>query len=194
MKTFLKLFLMLFCVSSFAQTTVKGKITDDNGLPLPGANIIVVGTTTGTSSDLNGDYVLTTDQTPPFTIQISYTGFETKNEQVSTNNQTINVSLVEGNELDEVVISASRTPERIFESPVTVERFGIREVKNTASIDFYDGLENIKGVDINTNSLTFKSINTRGFATFANNRFLQLVDGADNSTPCLLYTSDAADE
>lgn len=178
---------MLFCVFSFAQTTVKGKITDNNGLPLPGANIIITGTATGTSSDLEGDYVLTTDRTPPFTIQISYTGFQTKTEEVTSNNQTINVSLVEGNELDEVVISASRTPERIFESPVTVERFGIREVKNTASIDFYDGLENIKGVDINTNSLTFKSINTRGFATFANNRFLQLVDGADNSTPALNF-------
>ena len=48
-------------------------------------------------------------------------------------------------------------------------------------------LENLKGVDINTNSLTFKSVNTRGFATFANNRFMQLVDGMDNSTPALNF-------
>ena len=86
-----------------------------------------------------------------------------------------------------MVISASRTPERIFESPVTVERFGLKEIKNTASADFYDGLENLKGVDVNTNSLTFKSVNTRGFATFANNRFMQLVDGMDNSTPALNF-------
>jgi outer membrane receptor protein involved in Fe transport len=70
---------------------------------------------------------------------------------------------------------------------VTVERFGINDIKNTASADFYDGLENLKGVDVNTNSLTFKSINTRGFATFANNRFMQLVDGMDNSTPALNF-------
>ena len=93
----------------------------------------------------------------------------------------------EGSVLDEVVISASRTPERIFESPVTVERFGVKEIKNTASADFYGGLENLKGVDVNTNSLTFQSINTRGFATFANNRFMQLVDGMDNSTPALNF-------
>ena len=92
-----------------------------------------------------------------------------------------------GSYLDEVIVSASRTPERIFESPVTVERIGIREIRNTASSDFYDGLENLKGVDINVNSLTFKSVNTRGFATFANNRFLQLVDGMDNSTPALNF-------
>ncbi|MBC2843565.1 TonB-dependent receptor [Winogradskyella flava] len=187
MKTILKLFTMLFCVVSFAQTTIKGKITDNTGLPLPGANIVVVGTSSGTVSDFDGNYSLTVDQDPPFTIRVTYTGFQEQTVEVTTNGQTVDVTLVEGNELDEVVISASRTPERIFESPVTVERFGLKEIKNTASVDFYDGLENLKGVDINTNSLTFKSINTRGFATFANTRFMQLVDGMDNSAPALNF-------
>lgn len=178
---------MLFCVVSFAQTTVKGKITDNTGLPLPGANIVVVGTSSGTVSDFDGNYTLTVDQDPPFSIRVSYTGFEAQTVEITTNDQTVDVTLQEGNTLDEVVISASRTPERIFESPVTVERFGLKEIKNTASIDFYDGLENLKGVDINTNSLTFKSINTRGFATFANTRFVQLVDGMDNSAPALNF-------
>lgn len=188
MKTTLKLFMLCFCLVSFAQTTtVKGKISDDTGQPLPGANIIIQGTTTGTSTDFDGNYILTTDQSPPFNIIISFTGFESQTIEVTTNSQTVDVTMVEGNELDEVVISASRTPERIFESPVTVERFGLKQIKNTASSDFYDGLENIKGVDINTNSLTFKSINTRGFATFANTRFMQLVDGMDNSSPALNF-------
>lgn len=178
---------MLFCVASFAQTTIKGKITDDTGLPLPGANIIVVGTSTGAVSDFDGNYILTVEQDPPFSIRVSYAGFEAQTIEVTTKDQTVDVTLKEGNTLDEVVISASRTPERIFESPVTVERFGLKEIKNTASVDFYDGLENLKGVDINTNSLTFKSINTRGFASFANTRFMQLVDGMDNSTPALNF-------
>ena len=187
MKTILKLFTMLFCVASFAQTTIKGKITDNTGLPLPGANIVVVGTSSGTVSDFDGNYTLTVDQEPPLSIRVTYTGFQEQTIEITTNNQTVDVTLKEGNELDEVVISASRTPERIFESPVTVERFGLKEIKNTASVDFYDGLENLKGVDINTNSLTFKSINTRGFATFANTRFMQLVDGMDNSAPALNF-------
>jgi len=187
MKTILKLFTMLFCVAAFSQTTIKGKITDNTGLPLPGANIVVVGTTSGTVSDFEGDYTLTVDQNPPLSIRVTYTGFQEQIIEITSNNQTVNITMVEGNELDEVVISASRTPERIFESPVTVERFGLKEIKNTASVDFYDGLENLKGVDINTNSLTFKSINTRGFATFANTRFMQLVDGMDNSAPALNF-------
>lgn len=187
MKTILKLFTLLFCVGAFSQSTIKGKITDESGLPLPGANIVVVGTSSGAVSDFDGNYTLTTDSNPPFSIRFTYTGFKVQTIEVTSNNQTIDVTMVEGNQLDEVVISASRTPERIFESPVTVERFGLKEIKNTASVDFYDGLENLKGVDINTNSLTFKSINTRGFATFANTRFMQLVDGMDNSAPALNF-------
>lgn len=187
MKTILKILTLFCCTITFSQTTVEGKVTDDTGQPIPGANIIVVGTTTGTVTDFDGNYTLNVDQKPPFSIQASSVGFNTITEEVTTNPQTINFSLKEGTELDEVVISASRTPERIFESPVTVERFGLKEIKNTASADFYDGLENLKGVDINTNSLTFKSINTRGFASFANTRFMQLVDGMDNSTPALNF-------
>lgn len=187
MKTILKIFTLLFGVVSFAQTTVTGTVNDESGLPLPGANIIVVGTSSGAISDFDGKFTLTVNQNPPITIQVSSVGFETYSQEVTSNNQDITVTLKEGSFLDEVVVSASRTPERIFESPVTVERFGIKEIKNTASADFYGGLENLKGVDVNTNSLTFQSINTRGFATFANTRFMQLVDGMDNSTPALNF-------
>ena len=187
MKTILKTFVLLFCVASFAQTTVKGTVNDASGLPLPGANIIVVGTSTGVVTDFDGNFTLTVSQNPPFSIQVSSVGFETLSQEITKNNETVAITLEEGSFLDEVIVSASRTPERIFESPVTVERFGIKDIKTSASADFYGGLENLKGVDVNTNSLTFKSVNTRGFATFANNRFMQLVDGMDNSTPALNF-------
>ncbi|MCK7589708.1 TonB-dependent receptor [Subsaxibacter sp. CAU 1640] len=187
MKTLLKIMMLFLSTITFAQTTVTGTVKDNSGQPLPGANIIIDGTTTGTISDFDGNFALTYNQPPPFTITVSSVGFESVTKEVTTNPQTLDFVLVEGTSLDEVVISASRTPERVFESPVTIERFGLKEIKNTASADFYDGLENLKGVDINTNSLTFKSVNTRGFATFANNRFMQLVDGMDNSSPALNF-------
>jgi iron complex outermembrane receptor protein len=180
--------LLLFCFGlTYSQTSISGTVLDDSGLPIPGANVIIKGTSSGTVTDFDGKFNLTTDNQPPFTIQISSVGFTTSNQEVTSNNQTFDVVLEEGTALDEVVISASRTPERVFESPVTVERFGLKEIKNTASADFYGGLEDLKGVDVNTNSLTFKSVNTRGFATFANTRFMQLVDGMDNSTPALNF-------
>lgn len=180
--------MLFFCVVSFAQTTITGTVVDDvSNQPIPSANVIIVGTSEGTVTDFDGNFSLTTDQTPPFTIQVSSVGFTSTDAEVTSNNQTVNIVLAEGTSLDEVVISASRTPERIFESPVTVERFGLKEIKNTSAPSFFDGIENLKGVDLNTNSLTFKSVNTRGFATFANNRFMQLVDGMDNSSPALNF-------
>ena len=187
MKTILKIALMLFGAITYAQTTISGTVNDDSGQPIPGANVIILGTSTGTVTDFDGGFTLTSSQNPPFTIQVSSVGFETFSQEITSNNQKLNVILNEGTALDEVVISASRTPERIFESPVTIERFGLKAIKNTASAEFYDGLENLKGVDINTNSLTFKSINTRGFATFANTRFMQRVDGMDNAAPALNF-------
>lgn len=129
MRTILKIFLLLFCVSAYAQTTIKGKVTDDSGQPLPGANIIIVGTSTGTMTDFDGNYTLNASQAPPFTLQVSSVGFETQTKEVTSNNQTVNFTLKEGSELDAIIVSASRTPERIFESPVTVERFGLKEIK-----------------------------------------------------------------
>ncbi|GAB1855257.1 TonB-dependent receptor [Flavobacteriaceae bacterium MHTCC 0001] len=187
MKTITKFILFLSCIGSFAQSTITGTVKDNNQIPISGANVIIVNTATGTITDFDGSFSITTNQNPPFKIQISSIGFETTTIDINDNFQTVDAILVEGTVLDEVVISASRTPERIFESPVTIERYGIKAIKNTAASEFYDGLETLKGVDINTNSLTFKSINTRGFATFANTRFMQRVDGMDNAAPALNF-------
>ncbi len=187
MKTFFPFLFFLFCFSAYSQTTITGNVLDNSGLPVLGANIIVSGTSEGTVTDFDGNFRLTVSTQPPFIISITNVGYEPQSYQITSNNQVVNSVLNEGTSLDEIVVSASRTPERIFESPVTVERFGIKEVKNTASASFYGGLENLKGVDINVNSLTFQSVNTRGFATFANSRFVQLVDGMDNSSPALNF-------
>jgi outer membrane receptor protein involved in Fe transport len=188
MKNLLLVLSLCLAFAGYSQTTIKGTVVDSNSMPVPGANVVIDGKSIGTVTDFDGNFVLETSEIPPFTLKISSIGYTQATVRVSSNNQTISVTLEEANTmLDEIVISASRTPERLFESPVTVERFGIKEIKNTASVDFYDGLENLKGVDVNTNSLTFKSINTRGFATFANTRFMQLVDGMDNSTPALNF-------
>ena len=186
MRTILKILIMLVGVFTYAQTTVSGSITDLNDQPLSGATVIVVGTSTGVVADFDGNYLITVDIDTPFSIEASSVGFIPATVEV-TGSSTINIVLEDNTALDEVVVSASRTPQRVFESPVTVERFGTKDIRTTASADFYDGLENLKGVDINVNSFTFKSINTRGFATFANTRFVQLVDGMDNSAPALNF-------
>jgi outer membrane receptor protein involved in Fe transport len=188
MRSYLLVLSLFFCGISFAQNTITGSVTESNNQPIPGANIKVVGEKAGTVSDADGKFTLTSSSNLPFTIEVTSLGHQTKKVNITSNNQNINIKLTDSETtLDEVVVSASRTPERVLESPVTIERMGLKEIKKTASPTFYDGLENLKEVQMNTSSLTFKSINTRGFATVANVRFMQLVDGMDNSSPLLNF-------
>ena len=59
MRTITQILLLFFCAFCYAQTSVNGTVTDDSGLPLPGANVIVVGTSTGAITDFDGTYRLT---------------------------------------------------------------------------------------------------------------------------------------
>jgi outer membrane receptor protein involved in Fe transport len=188
MRVYLLFLTLFFCSISFAQNSISGTVSDSNKQPIPGANIKVVGANSGAISDFDGKFVLSTPQKLPFQIEITALGFGSKKVSVTTANQKVNVILQdEETKLNEIVVSASRTPERVLESPVTIERMGIADIKKTASATFYEGLENMKEVQMNTSSMSFKSINTRGFATVANVRFMQLVDGMDNSSPLLNF-------
>ncbi len=188
MKIYYLILSLLFCSITFAQSTISGSVKDSKNQPVPGANVRVLETTDGTVSDADGNFTLKTAKKLPVTLEISSIGYASQRVEVASASQKINVALNEENaQLDEIVVSASRTPEKVRESPVTIERMTIKDIKKTASPSFYDGLENLKEVHMNTSSMSFKSINTRGFATVSNNRFMQLVDGMDNSSPLLNF-------
>eukprot|EP00388_Colpodella_angusta_P001952 GDKJ01006106.1.p1 GENE.GDKJ01006106.1~~GDKJ01006106.1.p1 ORF type:complete len:871 (-),score=119.27 GDKJ01006106.1:607-3219(-) len=86
-------------------------------------------------------------------------------------------------QLSEVVVTASRMPENVLKSPISIALLDNRAIQNSAAPSFYDAIENIKGVQLLTPSLGFKVYNTRGFANPTNVRFVQLVDGVDNQAP-----------
>jgi len=183
MKTILRIFTLLFGVLSFAQTSVTGTVNDENGMPVPGANVIVVGTSTGAISDFDGKFTLSVNQVPPFTVQASSVGFTTVTENITSNNQDVTFVLVEGSFLDEVIVSATRVPQKIFESPVTVEKFSLKQIQRTPSSDYFEGLFNVKGVQMNQTGLVFSQVNTRGFGTAYNEGFVTMVDGMNTQAP-----------
>jgi outer membrane receptor protein involved in Fe transport len=188
MRLYLLFLTFLFCGISFAQNSITGVVTDENKQPIAGANITVVGAKEGAITDFDGSFKLITTQKPPFSITVTGVGYVSSKVSVESITQKVNVQLnAEETKLNEIVVSASRAPERVLQSPVTIERMGIREVKSTTSPTFYDGLENLKEVQFNTSSISFKTINTRGFASVGNTRFMQLVDGMDNSSPALNF-------
>ena len=180
---------MFFCGFSYAQNTISGRVTDVANQPIPGANVKIVGESAGAVTDFTGEFKIKTTKNYPLEIEVSMLGFANKTVQLSVKEEMVVIVLVEESTtaLNEIVVSASRAPERILESPVTIERMGLKEIKNTTAPSFYEGLENLKDVHFNTSSFSFKSINTRGFATVANTRFMQLVDGMDNASPALNF-------
>ena len=182
--------LALFCGSfMFGQTSFSGTVTDSNTQePIPGVNVKVVGKSIGASTDFDGKFSLNVSDEVPFNIEITSVGYQSQILEITADDAELQIVLTENaTSLDEVVVSASRTPESIRESPVTIERIGIKDLKTSTSANYYDSMENLKGIDLNRGSLTFNSINTRGFSTFSNTRFVQLVDGMDTASPALNF-------
>lgn len=160
----------------------------DSSEPLVGVNIVIKGRLTGTVSDAKGNFQLITNTQPPFTVVVSSIGYERQEIEVTSSSQTLDIALVSKTELmPEMVVAASRVEESILQSPVSIEKMDIKLIKETPSMSFYEGLQNLKGVEMVTSGLTFSQINARGFNSTGNSRFLQLVDGVDNQTPGLSF-------
>ena len=185
------LLLLLFCsLFSIAQSgtlsgTVRNNATNEG---VPAVSVTVKGGTAGTFTDGNGSFKIVVPQLPAVLVFTSV-GYETQNRTVENAATDLTVNLIPATTLgQEVVVSATRTPQRILESPVTVERVNAAAIRNAPAANFYDVVANIKGVDIVASSLTFKTPTTRGFSQSGNLRLNQLVDGMDNQAPGLNFS------
>lgn len=182
---------LLFSILSFSVSAqkvtgiIKDKVTRS---ALIGATVAEKGTTNGTITDFNGAFELKVDLSTPKILVISYLGYKTLEIEVSDKKRHLDLVLEENIVVSqEVVISASRISEKLQESPVTVERMNVAAIKETPAVGFYEGLANLKGVDMTSASLGFKVINTRGFNSTSPVRTLQLIDGMDNQAPGLNF-------
>ena len=183
MKKLLTLIAVFASFTMWAQTQVSGTVTDADGQPLPGANIVMDGTT-GAVSDFDGNFSLSTDQQPPFTLTVTSVGFESTTVDVTSASGSLTIQLSEGStQLDEIVVSASRFAQRIFESPVTIEKYSVQQIAATPAADFFNGLENLKGIQLSQGGFLLNQVITRGFGTVYNEGFVTLVDGMNNMSP-----------
>ena len=100
----LTLFMALIVQLTFAQQkTVSGTVSDENGLPLIGATVVIVGTSSGTTTDFDGNYKITASQGD--VLNFSYVGYVSQDVTVSNSN-TINLTLNPDNALEEIVVQA----------------------------------------------------------------------------------------
>ena len=180
-------------LSAFAQNVtisgnVKNSVSQENAAAV---SVTIKGSDAGTYTDDKGNFKIST-KSLPVTLLFSSIGFAPQEQTVSSNASPVQIKFIPSNSLgQEVVVSASRVPQRILESPVSIERVSAAAIRNAPAATFYDVVTTLKGVDVTTSSITFKTPTTRGFGGSGNVRFNQLVDGMDNQAPGLNFSVGA---
>ncbi|MEJ7587071.1 MAG: TonB-dependent receptor [Ferruginibacter sp.] len=188
------LIMNLFAIAGFSQNTpISGTIVNSvSNESVAAVSITIKGSPDGTFTDDKGNFRITVKNNLPVTLLISSVGYELQEVVVSSAERPLSIQFVPTNSLgQEVVVSASRVPQKIMESPVSIERINAAAIRNAPSANFYDVVATLKGVDVTTSSLTFKTPTTRGFGGSGNVRFNQLVDGMDNQAPGLNFSVGA---
>jgi iron complex outermembrane recepter protein len=182
---------VLFSVADInAQYVLQGLVTDKNSNEtLIGASVIIKGTTNGATTDINGKFEISIPTPPPVTLVISFMGYVSQEIEVKSLTEKIKVHL--GTDevlLNTVEIVGQRISDKQKESPLTIEAMDIIAIKETPAANFYEGLGQLKGVDLTSASIGFKIINTRGFNSTSPVRSLQIIDGVDNQAPGLNFS------
>ena len=144
----LTLFMALIVQLSFAQQkTVSGTVSDENGLPLIGATVVISGTTSGTTTDFDGNYKINANTGD--VLNISYVGYSDQNITVGTSN-TINATLQPDNALEEIVIEAFRTTSKAT-SNISATTVTSKTIESRPNASFAQTLQGqVAGLNITT--------------------------------------------
>ncbi len=144
--------LWLLSVAAFAQNKISGTIKTENGSPIPGVNVVVKGTTTGTTSGTDGTYTLSLRQTN-VTLVFSSIGFQAKEVAVG-NSSVVDVTLVEDvSNLQEVVVTGLATSIKRSNLANAIGTISAKELMGTTQIQTVDNAfyGKLAGVNMNTN-------------------------------------------
>ena len=182
----LKTTLISLCISLiswglYAQTTtVSGVVSDENGMTIPGVNVVEKGTTNGTTTDMDGKYTISASKSENLILSFSFLGFETS-EIAAVGRSNINVVMKPSvAALDEVVVVGygTSTKKEVTGATAKVQGESLQKLNIPRMDQALQG--QVSGVAINTNSGSpggSSSIRIRGLSTFGDNDPLILVDG-----------------
>jgi len=144
-----------------AQTnSVTGKITDGVDA-LYGVNVIIQGTTTGVVTGDNGVFTLSSDKDLPWTLEISYIGYQNQTINVKSTSEVVSISLSSGEILDEVVISGSRKAEKVMNAASSITVIGAKEIENKSAFNAMALLDDVLGVQIDKQGANRTNISLR---------------------------------
>ncbi len=193
LKAFTIAFMFMLPLGLMAQT-VKGKVSDESGIALPYMNVLVKGTSTGTTTNDAGEFSLTV-KSLPVTIVVSSIGYTTKEVKV-TSNVFLNIVISEGGEsLGEIIITGSRTaPRSNADSPLPIDVVGIKELLSTGQNTFDKALQfkipSFNTVQTPVNDAT-SLLDPYEIRNMGPSRTLVLINGKRKNVSALLYTQDS---
>lgn len=150
MKNLLVAVIVLFGWSALqAQTEINGNVKDESGVPILGANVIIVGTSEGTTTDFDGNFTLTTSLTGTQTVRVSFIGFTASEETVALSGSTVTLNMVlveSGQQLDEVVITASSTFRSQKQAPLSISSKKMAAITKLSANSQADILRDVPGI------------------------------------------------
>ncbi|NNF85892.1 MAG: TonB-dependent receptor [Winogradskyella sp.] len=130
----LLLFIMTTAIVS-AQSSISGIVKDTEGMPLPGVNVILEGTTKGAMSDMDGNYEITNVENGTYTLVGSYLGFRTfkKSVTVAGSDIIVDITMAEDAEsLDQVIVTGVTNPKSRVESSVSITTMRPNKIQQSA--------------------------------------------------------------
>ncbi|MFT5764159.1 MAG: iron complex outermembrane receptor protein, partial [Saprospiraceae bacterium] len=175
----------------FGQTTIKGKVVDkSNREALIGANIVIMNDSfTGVSTDVFGEFKLITNLQFPITIKVSYTGYEDLEKTINNSSEKSVIKLVVStNTIEGVEIVVNQDPDTLQKLALAVAHIGRKDIIQNSGLDISDLMGKQPGIDVQTGSIAFKIVNTRGFNSNSPVRMLSIIDGVDNQSPGLNFS------
>ncbi|MDJ1498706.1 TonB-dependent receptor [Cytophagaceae bacterium DM2B3-1] len=162
-KSLLVTFLVFIGIANvFAQETISGVVKNSKGGGVAGANVTIKGTNTHAAADSTGAFKITASKVP-FTLRISSVGYRSLEVQVAEVSATpLEISLVDDNILNEVVVTARRRSETAQEVPIPISVVGGAVVEETGAFNVNRVKELVPTVQLYSSNPRNTTLNIRG--------------------------------
>ncbi len=166
-KSLLILFsLILSAGVAFAQNKVTGIIKSASGTPVPNATVLIRGTKITTFANDKGEFSITTEQEPPFYIQVSSVGYKAQDFQVLKFQDTpLELTLVENAQLDEIVVTSRRRSEVLQDVPIAISVIGGQAAENAGAFNVNRLKELVPSVQLYASNARNTTLNIRGLGS-----------------------------
>jgi len=151
---------------AFAQTRITGVIKDGAGAPVAGANIALKGTSIYTLADSSGQFNITAQKEPPFTLYVGFVGYKAREMQITRQpDSPLEIILISDNVLDEIVVTSRRRREVVQEIPIPISVVSGALIEEAGAFNVNRVKELVPTVQLYSSNPRNTTLNIRGLGS-----------------------------